>query len=70
MAESNHITRRHPDALVDSLIHTMVRFRDKLHLILMTCDSLTDKLSKIIINAMLSIEIAQSQIYQTYLKPT
>lgn len=70
MAESNHITRRHPDTLVDSLIHTMVRFRDKLHLILMTCDSLTDKLSKIIINAMLSIEIAQSQTYQTYLKPT
>lgn len=70
MAENNHITRRHSDTLVDSLIHTMVRSRNKLHLILMTYDSLTDKLSKMIINAMLSIEIAQSQTYQTYLKPT
>ena len=44
--ESNHITRRHPDTLVDSLIHTMVWFRDKLHLILMTCDSRTDSYSR------------------------
>lgn len=70
MAESNHITRRHSDTLVDSLTLTMVWLRDKLHLILITGDSLTDKLSKMIINAMLSIEIAQSQTYQTYLKPT
>lgn len=41
MAESNHITRRHSDTLVDSLIHTMVRFRDKLHLNFMIGDSLT-----------------------------
>ena len=31
MAESNHITRRHSDTIVDSLIHTMVKFRDKLY---------------------------------------
>ena len=29
--ESNHITRRHSDTIVDSLIHTMVKFRDKLY---------------------------------------
>lgn len=70
MAESNHITRRHSDTLIDSLTLTMVWLRDKLHMILIIGDSLTDKLSKMIINAMLSIEIAQSQTYQTYLKPT
>ena len=46
MAESNHITRRHSDTLVDSLIHTMVWLRDKLHLILMTGESLTDSYSR------------------------
>lgn len=51
--QSNHVTRRHSDTLVDCLIHTKVRLRDKLHLILMTSDSLTDKLCKMIINAML-----------------
>ena len=50
MAQSNHITRRHSDTLVDSLIHTMVRFRDKLHLILITGDSLTDNLDRMIIS--------------------
>ena len=44
--ESNHITRRHPDTLVDSLINTIVWFRDKLYLILMTCDSRTDSYSR------------------------
>ena len=44
--ESNHITRRHSDTLVDSLINTMVWFRDKLYLILMTCDSRTDSYSR------------------------
>ena len=44
--ESNHITRRHSDTLVDSLINTIVWFRDKLHLILMTCDSRTDSYSR------------------------
>ena len=46
MAESNHITRRHSETLVDSLIHTLVWFRDKLHLILMTGDSLTDNYNR------------------------
>ena len=41
MTQSNHITRRHSDTFVDSLIHTMVRLRDKLHLFLMTGDCLT-----------------------------
>ena len=44
--ESNHITRRHSDTLVDSLINTIVWFRDKLYLILMTCDSRTDSYSR------------------------
>lgn len=36
--------------LLDCLIHTMVRFRDKLHLILMTCDSFTDKSNTILLD--------------------
>ena len=44
MTQSNHITRRHSDTLVDSLIHTIVWLRDKLHLILMSYDSRTDNL--------------------------
>ena len=44
--ESNHLTRRHSDTLVDSLINTIVWFRDKLYLILMTCDSRTDSYSR------------------------
>ena len=49
MTKSYHITSRHPNTLVDSLIHTMVWLRDKLHLILMTCDSLTDNLSRLVL---------------------
>ena len=41
ITQSNHITRRQSDTLVDSLIHTLVRFWDKLHLFLMIGDSLT-----------------------------
>ena len=42
MAKSDDIACRHPNALVDSLIHAMVRLRDKLHLVLMPSYRLTD----------------------------
>ena len=45
MTKTNHVSRRHPDSLVDSLIHTVVRLGNKLHPVLMSGDGLLDYLN-------------------------
>ena len=57
MHQADDVTCSSPDSLVDSLIHTMVWLRDKLHLILMTSDSLTDNLSRLVLRSTIHDDI-------------